>query len=211
MAPPTPASRPTIMARPAGRDSDPAALAPRERALAILAHVGLPLTPERLADLAALRPRPGLAPAQLAALLAREQRRWQRDPTAEPAWLVPALDADDGSPLPRYLARSDWPLEQRLIGGYTPAVLTLRLLLRLLAGYRAGGAAPDLARLVGRLARTVPDAVGADGTLDPNRARAAAETELAVLVHLEAAERQAAVARLAIFPPAEQLWGRVTP
>ena len=211
MAPPAPASRPTVMARPSGRGRAPSALAPRERALAILAHVGLPLAPERLADLAALRPRPGLAPAQLAALLSREQRRWQRDPTAEPVWLVPALDADDGSPLPRYLACSDWSLEQRLVGGYTPAVLTLRLLLRLLAGYRAGGAAPDLARLVGRLARTVPDAVGADGTLDPDRTRAAAEAELAVLAPLEAAERQAALVRLATLSLAEQLWGRVTP
>ena len=182
--------------------------APRERALALLAWTGLPLAPEQLAELAALRPNRGLAPSQLRALLAHEEWRWARDPAAASVWLVPALDADDGSRLPRYLARSDWPLADRLVGGLTPRVLTLRLLLRLLDGSRAGSTNPWLVRLVGRLARTVPEAVGPDGTLVPERTGAAARAELAVLAPSDAAERRTAAAYLATRPLREQLWGR---
>ena len=183
-------------------------IAPRERALALLAWAGLPLAPEQLAELASLRPNPALAPNQLRALLAHEEWRWAQDPTAASVWLVPTLDADDGSRLPRYLARSDWPLADRLVGGLTPRVLTLRLLLRLLEGSRAGEATSRRARLVGRLARTVPDAVGPDGVLAPDRIGAAVRAELAVLAPSDAAERSTAATCLAIRPLREQLWGR---
>ena len=181
--------------------------APRERTLALLAWAGLPLIPEQLAELAALGPNRGLAPSQLRALLAHEEWRWARDPAAASVWLVPTLDADDGSRLPRYLARSDWPLADRLVGGLTPRVLTLRLLLRLLEGSRAGEATSRRARLVGRLARTVPDAGGPDGTLVPDRIGVAVRAELAVLATVDAAERRTAAARLATRPLREQLWG----
>ena len=181
---------------------------PRERVLAILAWAGLPLAPERLAELASLRPNPSLAPTQLRALLAHEKWRWAQDPTAASVWLVPALDADDGSQLPRYLARSDWPLADRLVGGLTPRVLTLHLLLRLLDDSRAASTNRSLARLVGRLARTVPEAVGPDGTLVPDRIGAAVRSELAVLAPIDAAERGTAATCLATRPLREQLWGR---
>ena len=181
---------------------------PRERVLAILAWAGLPLAPERLAELASLRPNPSLAPTQLRALLAHEKWRWAQDPTAASVWLVPTLDADDGSRLPRYLARSDWPQADRLVGGLTPRVLTLRLLLRLLEGSRTGEATSRRARLVGRLARTVPDAGGPDGTLVPDRIGVAVRAELAVLATVDAAERHTAATCLATRPLREQLWGR---
>ena len=181
--------------------------APRDRALALLARAGLPLAPEQLAELTALGPNRGLAPIQLRALLAHEEWRWTRRPVADTVWLVPALDADDGSRLPRYLARSDWSLADRLIGGLTPRVLILRLLLRLLEGSRTGEATSGRARLIGRLARTVPDAVGPDGVLAPDRIGAAVRAELAVLATVDAAERRTAAARLATRPLREQLWG----
>ena len=182
--------------------------APRERTLALLARAGLPLAPEQLAELAALGPNRGLAPIQLRALLAHEEWRWTRRPVADTVWLVPTLDADDGSRLPRYLARSDWPLADRLVGGLTPRVLILRLLLRLLSGSGAGSTNPWLARLIGRLARSVPDAGCPDGALVPDRIRAAARAELAVLAPVDAAERRTAATCLAARPLREQLWGR---
>ena len=182
--------------------------APRERALAILAWAGLPLATEQLAELAALRPNAGLAPSRLRALLAHEEGRWARRPAADPVWLVPALDADDGSRLPRYLARSDWPLADRLVGSLTPRVLTLRLVLRLLDGSREGEVTSGRARLVGRLARTVPEAIGPDGALVPERIGTAARAEWAVLAPRDAAERRTAASCLAARPLREQLWGR---
>lgn len=43
-----------------------------------------------------------------------ERRAWQRSPRARKAYVVPALNPD-GYADPRWIARSDWPLERRVV------------------------------------------------------------------------------------------------
>jgi len=50
----------------------------------------------------------------VASLRRDERRAWQRAPGARPAYIVPALNPD-GSPNPRWITSSAWPLDRRIV------------------------------------------------------------------------------------------------
>jgi hypothetical protein len=67
-----------------------------------------------------------------------------------PVWLCHALTYDRGEPIRRLWARSDWALEDRVVGPLTGRVIYLRLTARLaeLAGRLESAADPDLLRYI---------------------------------------------------------------
>jgi hypothetical protein len=69
------------------------------------------------------------------ALRRDERRAWGRNPGRRLAYIVSALD-DEGRPLSRWMARSDWPLERRLVLRDDERLLELMKLRALFAARR---------------------------------------------------------------------------
>ena len=188
---------------------NPTGLSPRSRALALLDGVGQPLSAATLADLSQIQPGSPLVARTIVALLERERRDATPNPRLQPVWLVPALETEELTPAPALLARSDWPVERRLVSGRTRRVATLTVLLCLL-DWQATGQLPDVGLvLLERLARSVPDATDWEDRFNPARIRQAVRGELDQIAPLDAAARAAAAARLAQLPPDQQRWGRL--
>jgi hypothetical protein len=151
------------------------------------------------------------------ALRRDERRSWDRNPGRRRAYIVPTLD-EDGRPLARWMARSDWALQRRI----TPAADGGRLLdlhkIRALSKARLAGERQDepgdpLGLLIEKYAR---DIFGSDLVVDEDLVRReariagfaeTADAEFSRLVKQVADAQQAAAARLAERPEEEQLWG----
>jgi hypothetical protein len=186
----------------------------REKVLAALEILGVPATPRQVGDVAALAGHGVLSPSRFASLRRDEQRAYAKDPDARPAWIVPALSAEDLGPVAGIVASSAWEPERRLIGARTERVNFLRQLLALLGMAAWPDIATDTARaarladLIARAARSVLDPRRRWAPGEPAQIRAAVEFELTAIEPIDLGERRAAVVRLRELTPPERIWGR---
>jgi hypothetical protein len=151
------------------------------------------------------------------ALRRDERRSWSRNPGRRLAYIVPTLDAE-GHPLARWMARSDWSLEQRItVAGEGHRLLDLNKIRALsrarFAGKQNGEPGDPLGLLIEKYARDIiayepvvdEDADRREARIAELRERVdAAFSDLSGRV---ASAQQAAAERLAGRPEEEQLWG----
>lgn len=146
-----------------------------------------------------------------ASLRRDERRAWQRSPGAREAYVVPALNPD-GSPNPRWLASSAWPLERRVIA----SAETERLFdLQKVAALRVRGSRGPLGTLLERYAKQVlgVDPPPVSATAAQTRAWRSSVREraksLISLIRASDDPRRARIADdLAGLPDGERFWGR---
>lgn len=199
-----------------------AALPVREQVGRVLGLLGRPTAVSMIRDVAASRFGDQIPGPRLASLRRDEHRSWrsayrgQADdgPTARagrPVYVVPALTYDRFAPVRGQLALSSWSLEQRLVAPASHRVDVLHAVDRLaaeLAGSPDASWAPDVERLLWRLAATVPGAADTVGALDPDAVQRAAAAELAQLEDDDRQERVAAAERArAQLTTEQQLFG----
>jgi len=196
----------------------------RELTLHTLDAIGLPCETHVLVHIIRACHARSVPPTFIAALVRREQVAGIRavDARSRPR-VVPALYAPRLAPLTSVVANSVWPDAQRLVGAYTPRVLHLQVIHRLMRLQRAARARGDerlagqLRLLVLRLAAPLPA-----GTYDASRTDASilvriaheARVELAALAARDRAERDEAALRLAVLAagdPHVRLWGQPSP
>jgi len=149
-----------------------------------------------------------------ASLRRDEERAYRNNPTARPAWIVPALNCASLTPIARIVANSAWKPEQRLIGTRTLRVNYLCMLQALLSfrqraeGAQDGPTAGPLAALIRQYAETVPGALDRGNDLEYQRIDAAVEAELRHIEPVDRRERAAVARKLADLPETYRLWGR---
>jgi hypothetical protein len=134
-----------------------------------------------------------------------EERAFQANARDTGCCLVPAISSLDLTAIAGTLTCSTWPLEQRVVGVYTPRTRMLRVLLRLL-GDRIELGAERSERLMARLAEMVPGAMERGRIRDKSTLRSAAQAELDLIEPLDVQERYAAAQRLSELAPRFQLW-----
>ena len=196
----------------------------RELALHTLDAIGLPCETRVLVHIIKACHARSVQPTLIAALVRREKVAGLG---AVDAWsrprVVAALYAPQLAPLTSVVANSVWPDAQRLVGAYTPRVLHLQVihrLVRLQVAARARGderLAGQLRLLVLRLAAPLQvgayDASRTDASVLARIAREA-RVELAALAPRDRAERDEAALRLAVLAagdPCIRLWGQSSP
>jgi hypothetical protein len=86
----------------------------RQFVLRALEFVGAPQSAGFLQEFIWARDRVDLNTRGFGALRRDEARAWRRGPGRRVAYIVPALNPD-GRPLARWMARSDWPMPQRIV------------------------------------------------------------------------------------------------
>jgi hypothetical protein len=86
----------------------------RQLLLAALARIGMPQQAGFLQEYVWACDRVDLDRRQFASLRRDEQRSWLKDPDGRIAFVAPVL-TETGEPLRGWMARSDWPLEQRIV------------------------------------------------------------------------------------------------
>jgi hypothetical protein len=185
----------------------------REQVLDALEDLGVPAAPGLIADLTAALTGDRPSPSRFASLRRDEESSCRRNIAARPAWVVPALNADQLTAIPRLLSSSAWPMERRVLGARSLRTDNLRIAQRLaqrLAGLREAGAtqAQSVERLLYPIARSIPGAVERAGSLDTDRVRDMAGAELALLEDADLDERRKAAQRLKDASPMHRLWGR---
>jgi hypothetical protein len=181
-----------------------AALPVREQVARVLALLSRPVSVSMIREVAAARYGDQIPGPRLASLRRDEHRSWRsaHDSAsgragARPVYIVPALTYDRLAPVRGLLALSSWPLELRIVAPASHRVDMLHATGRLageLAGGPDAGWAPEVERVLWRLAETVPGAT-TGGTLDPTTVRAAVDAELTQISDSDAAERAAAAGR----------------
>ncbi len=185
----------------------------RELALDALDDLGVPAAPALIADLTAALTGDRPSPSRFASLRRDEENAARRNIAARPAWVVPAINAQQLAAIPRLLTSSSWELERRIVGARSIRTDNLRIAISLsgrLANLRDAGA--HQAKLVERLlfpfARSVPGAVVHGQPIDTARTIEAARLELAPIEAADLEERREAAAKLANAGPQVRLWGR---
>ena len=183
------------------------------RALGLLAR---PAPVSLIRDVAAARFGDSIAGPRLASLRRDEHRSWRSARESghraggRPVYIVPALTYDRLAPVRGLLALSAWPLEVRLVAPASHRVDMLHMVDRLAAALAEAGTppwAPDVERLLWRLAGTVPGAVEGS-TMDLERVRSAVAAELAQINEADATERAEAARRgRAQLDEEQQLFG----
>ncbi|MBK1840271.1 hypothetical protein JHL17_22975 [Azospirillum sp. YIM B02556] len=185
----------------------------RELALDALDDLGVPAAPALIADLAAALTGVRPSPSRFASLRRDEENAARRNIAARPAWVVPAISAQQLTAIPRLLSSSSWDLERRIIGARSIRTDNLRIAISLagrLAHLREVGAGE--AKLVERLlfpfARSIPGSIDYGKPIDPARTVDAAQAELMLIEAPDLEERREAAAKLAASGPQIRLWGR---
>ena len=178
----------------------------REIILDVVDELGVPASPRLISDYALATLGLSIPPTRFGSLRRDEERAYQRDAHARPAWLTPAINAAGLAAIPRLIASSAWEPERRLIAARTLRVNHLKALLALLkksstADERVRSA---LVTPIGRFATWLP--VGAKLNLDEVVEKANAE--LASIEQEDREQRIAAARELMKLTPAFQLWGR---
>ncbi|MGE5501165.1 MAG: hypothetical protein ACM3W4_04490 [Ignavibacteriales bacterium] len=185
----------------------------RELALDALDDLGVPAAPALIADLTAALTGARPSPSRFASLRRDEENAARRNIAARPAWVVPAINAQQLTAIPRLLSSSSWELERRIVGARSIRTDNLRIAISLssrLAHLREAGAseAKLIERLLFPFARSVPGAVEYGQPIDPARTIEAAQAELALIEAPDLEERREAAAKLAGAGPQVRLWGR---
>jgi hypothetical protein len=153
---------------------------------------------------------------QFASLRRDERRSWLKNPEGRLAFVVPALTSR-GEALRGWMARSDWPLEQRIVlSESTERLLDLRKIAALLDA-RGERRDPDVHSpfdaLLERHAERLLDVPGPDPARPGGRERwrkslrDRIQREVSELDQADAAARNRAAKRLAKLAPAQQIWG----
>jgi hypothetical protein len=178
---------------------------PKRDAIVVgLEKVGVPSSPARIAGI--IREFFGLivSTSQFASFRKADERSYHRGPRSR-VYIVPALSAADLSGMAGTVTLSDWPLERRIIGGYSQRADALRAIATAYKTYQEtqDGASAAIMRLVARelpsIAKHAPD-------LDAmGKAAAAGLTEIDAA---DTEERRAAAHRAGNLDPATQLFGR---
>ncbi len=185
----------------------------RELALDALDDLGAPASPALIADftdaLTGTRP----SPSRFASLRRDEENAARRNPAARPAWVVPAISAQQLTAIPRLLTSSTWDLERRIIGSRSIRADSLRIAISLtarLAHLREAGAseAKNIERLLFPFARSIPGAIEHAQPMAPDRIIEAARGELSLIEDADLDERRAAAAKLSSGSQHVKLWGR---
>lgn len=185
----------------------------RELALDALDDLGVPAAPALIADLTAALTGDRPSPSRFASLRRDEENAARRNIAARPAWVAPAINAQQLTAIPRLLTNSSWEMERRIVGARSIRTDNLRIAISLsgrLAHLREAGAqeAKQVERLLFPFARSVPGAVKHGQEIDTQRTIDAARVELAPIEAADLEERREAAAKLAGAGPQVRLWGR---
>ncbi|WP_299006358.1 hypothetical protein [uncultured Caulobacter sp.] len=185
----------------------------RELALDALDDLGVPAAPALIADLTAALTGDRPSPSRFASLRRDEENAARRNIAARPAWVAPAINAQQLTAIPRLLTNSAWEMERRIVGARSIRTDNLRIAISLasrLAHLREAGAheAKQVERLLFPFARSVPGAVKHGQEIDTQRTIDAARQELAPIENADLEERREAAAKLATAGPQVRLWGR---
>jgi hypothetical protein len=146
-----------------------------------------------------------ISTSQFASFRKGDERSYRHKPRNR-AYIVPALTAADLTGMAGTVALSSWPLERRVIGGYSQRADILRAIVKAYLVYSDthDEASAAVMRLV---ARELPSI--AQHALDLEAMGKAAEADLREIEALDMAEREAAAEKAARFDPATQLFGRM--
>jgi hypothetical protein len=188
----------------------------RQFVLRALGELGRPQNAGFLQDYVWARYGVDLDTRGFGALRRDERRSWGRNPGRRRAYIVPGLDVD-GHALSRWMARSDWPVEQRIVPAAGERLLDLDKI-RALSDARRSSERQDepgdpLSLLVDKYAREI---LGDGAVMDDDPARREtrmdeiakrADAEAAPLARTVARAQHAAVSRLSMRSEEEQLWG----
>jgi len=99
----------------------------REVILDMTDELGVPVSPGLVSDYAVATVGLNIPPTRFGSLRRDEERAYQRDPYARPAWLTPAINAAGLAAIPRLFASSAWEPERRLIAARTLRVNHLKV------------------------------------------------------------------------------------
>jgi hypothetical protein len=153
---------------------------------------------------------------QFASLRRDERRSWLKDREARVAFVVPVLDPQ-GEPLRGWMARSDWPLERRIVVPEATARLLELSKVEALLDARGELRDPDVHTpfdaLLQRYGEEVLGVPGPDLSRPGGRARwrnelgDRARSEIGELQERDSAARKRAARRLARLSLEQQLWG----
>lgn len=208
-----PSRRPAVQAKPeggaaSGHEGPARPLLPaREQVHQVLSLLSVPAAPKLITAVHGAFFSGDLPASRLASLRRDEERSYRASPNARPYYLCPALTADHLAPARALLTVSTWPLEQRIIGGYSPRVDFLTAAIKIVAAITAqrqlGEWATDTTMRAERLLRSfavsipgaLPPAVATSLPLDPEHVAKAAHAELAVHAEADQYERAGAAAR----------------
>ena len=178
-----------------------------------LDDLGVPAAPALIADLTAALTGDRPSPSRFASLRRDEENAARRNIAARPAWVAPAINAQQLTAIPRLLTNSSWETERRIVGARSMRTDNLRIAISLsgrLAHLREAGAqeAKQVERLLFPYARSVPGAVKHGQEIDTQHTIDAARVELAPIEAADLEERREAAAKLAGAGPQVRLWGR---
>ncbi|MFR9802551.1 hypothetical protein ACL02T_09645 [Pseudonocardia sp. RS010] len=168
----------------------------REIVLEALTYLGRSASTALITDV--VRAREGFViPAGRLASLRRDEERSFSSTSTRTAYVVPGLTHDRFAPARGILTSSAFPLSHRIVAPASGRVDLLNAVITLAedAATRAADEPQRIAllRLLWKLGRSIPDALGSD--IDPLQVAQAARTELAVHDAADRAEREAAAER----------------
>lgn len=149
-------------------------------------------------------------PTRFGSLSSDERNAFERG-GPRPVWLCHGITWDRGEAIKRLWARSDWPLERRLVAPTTGRVQHLLLTRRLseMAQQEADTAAdPDMMRILAAdHARDLPGIIFRRGEFPLEEWRSVADRILAEVLPRDEESRREAARRLTALTPAHQLFG----
>lgn len=188
----------------------------RQYVLRALSEVGVPQNAGFIQEYVWARETVDLNTRGFGALRRDERRSWSRSGGARVAYIVPALDAA-GHAMSRWLARSDWPLETRIVtvpdGERLLDVHKVRALLDARGSREPQALGDPLAPLIERYAREVLDIAPPSGDRTAGWSDWAADVarqvdaRLAQLSDVVAEAQRVATASVTALPRESQLWG----
>ena len=187
----------------------------REVVLEVLDNLGWPQNAKFLEEYLWASRQLQVESRAFASLRRDERRAWQRSPGTRDAYIVPALNAD-GSPNPRWLTSSAWPLERRVVA----SAETERLFdLQKIAALHVRGSRGPLGTLLERYATQIlgidPPPVSATATQTRAWRTHVREHARSLIGGLRQDDehRELLARNLASMPVPERVWGReiVTP
>lgn len=184
----------------------------RQFVLHALEEIGVPQTAGFLEDYVYARERVLLSTRGFGALRRDENRAWMRRPGHRRAYIVPCLN-EAGRAVPRWMARSDWPIEERV---FVPGVDQLWSWTRVLVLAKASRDEDDetASALYAPLMQKYATEARGDAEPEAERvgislaeAKEEATEEVERLRRQLAAPRAELAARFADFDAEQQLWG----
>jgi hypothetical protein len=185
----------------------------RELVLDVLSELDVPAQPRLISEIAFIRFGQLLPPERFASLRRDEERAYLNNPTARPAWVVPAINCLGLHAYARIVTSSTWLVEKRLIGGLSLRANHLRTTLSLVQLWERlpdGPASPtavSLAEIIARFASTIAGALEHGAFTDAQQVLDATHKELEAIDTLDQQEREEAARKLHGQAERFQLWG----